>query len=92
MNETCFLIKLQDMTLRVRKEDFGCIVFDSNDVYAEGNKTVFEVLKLMRHGLAENEIVSEIAGNYGLPAALIAKDIEELFSKFKSLGWDMERE
>lgn len=93
MNETgseaaSFLIPLENVTLRVRKEDFGCIVFDSNDIYVEGNKTVYEVLKFLQQNLPQHEVATQLANKYRLPAAFIKKDIQELFLKFKSLGWE----
>lgn len=74
-------------TLRVRKEDFGCIIFDSANIYIEGNNTVFEIVELITEGKSYKEIIRGLCSRYSMPEEMIAGDLDEFLDKAHKLGW-----
>lgn len=77
--------KSNNIIVRVREEDFGCIVF-SGDFYAEGNKSVFQIFSMVQQGLKKTEIVRCLAKEYSLPEYFIAEDLEKFLNTLAPFG------
>jgi hypothetical protein len=87
MSERLIVLRQNNRTLRVRKEDFGCVIFDSDNIYVEGNETVYEILRQISMGKQYDEIVTYICSEYGMHREMVESDIREFFSDANMLGW-----
>ncbi len=84
-------IKTGDKVLRVRKEDFGCIIFD-RAVYVEGNESVYKVLELLAEEKKPEEIIEILAEREHVSVEDIREDVWSTFKMFNDLGWFCEYE
>ncbi|KYK27916.1 MAG: PqqD family protein [Theionarchaea archaeon] len=84
-------VKTGDKVLRVRKEEFGCIIFDRN-VYVEGNESVYMVLELLAEEKTPQEIIEILAERENVPAEEMREDVWSILKMFNELGWFCEYE
>lgn len=84
-------VKTGDKVLRVRKEDFGCIIFDRN-VYVEGNESVYMVLELLAEEKTPQEIIDILAERERVPVDEMREDVWSTLKMFNELGWFCEYE
>ena len=95
MSDRCVVLHHGPTAVRVRREPFGCVMFDSPGVFVEGNETVWEVVECIAGGFTYDELVLRFAESYCLPLAMIDRDLRELFQDFRRYGWltnfDIER-
>jgi hypothetical protein len=70
--------------VKVRDEKFGSVVFETlkEKVYVS-NKTGSDILKLLREGKNEVEIVSELTKNYNCDPSAIETDVKEYITCLK---------
>ncbi len=87
MSDRCVVLHHGPTTVRVRREPFGCVMFDPQGMFVEGNQTVWEVAECIASGFAYDELVIHFAESYCLPPAMIDKDLKELFQDFRKYGW-----
>ncbi len=71
----------------MRQESFGCLLFDSNGLFLEGNSTVWEVAECIAGGYSYDELVNHFVEYYSLPPERINSDLQELFLEFQQFGW-----
>lgn len=86
-----FAIKTGDRTIKVRKEDFGCIILD-RQLYVEGNETVFDVLELFSQGKTIPETIQILSEREKIPLEEVKEDVLSLMEMFKDLGWFLDME
>lgn len=84
-------IKTGEKVLRVRKEDFGCIIFD-RAVYVEGNESVYAVLELLAEEKTPEEIIDTLSEREGIPRDEMREDVWSTLKMFNELGWFCEYE
>ncbi|MCP4718444.1 MAG: hypothetical protein GY860_03215 [Desulfobacteraceae bacterium] len=87
MSEKCVVLRHGPTTIRVRQESFGCLLFDSNGLFLEGNDTVWEVAERIAAGYSYDELVNHFVEYYSLPLKMIDSDLFELFRKLHQYGW-----
>lgn len=87
MDDKCLILHYGPTPLRVRKERFGCIMFDTNGVFVEGNQTAWEVLECIDRGFNYKELVYYLSESYCMPLEMINKDLNNLFLDFIKYGW-----
>lgn len=84
-------VKTGDKVLRVRKEEFGCIIFDRN-VYVEGNESVYMVLELLAEEKTPQEIIEILAERENVSKEEMREDVWSILKMFNELGWFCEYE
>ncbi len=87
MTNKCLVLNCRHTTLRVRRHQVGCVIFDSEGLLIEGNEPVWEIMERMARGFTYSELVLYFSTSFGLPPAMIHKDLNELFGNFQKYGW-----
>lgn len=81
------MIKNGGKTLRIRKESFGCSIYDSSQIYAEGNHVIYDFLKGISEAKGIKVIINDIAKKYNVESQKLAEDFIDFFQQAKELGW-----
>lgn len=87
MSNECVILRHGPTAVRVRREPFGCVMFDSHGTFVEGNETVWEMIECIARGFTYDEVVLHFAESYRLPCEMIDRDFRELFRNFRKFGW-----
>jgi len=87
MKNEVFFLERKKKVLRIKSDDNGCLIFDADGNMSEGNKMAFKILKHMAKGKNHNQISEDISVEYNIPSTMVLKDINDLDSMMKELGW-----
>jgi hypothetical protein len=79
-----FVIKDNENSFRVRKEEEGCSIFGPRN-FIEGNNSLFEVLEVI-HELGLEKGILELKKRYSSESVQIDNDLLELASNFLEQG------
>lgn len=81
-----FELQSNGKLLRVRKEDFGCIIFaDGQSI--EGNAITFEVLRILAEVKTLDKLLAALESTYQVTYEVLVRDLHDLFASMQALGW-----
>ncbi|AZR74543.1 hypothetical protein BBF96_14800 [Anoxybacter fermentans] len=81
------VLKTNGDILRIRKESFGCVIFN-RDRYVEGNETaykIFETLEKVNYNV--DQLIQTLLREYQVEENVLIKDLINFFDKFQQVGW-----
>lgn len=78
MDIDILVMRFSANTIRIKHDNNGCIIFDSNGNLVRADSTTWEILKMLNDGMQLNSIIVYLSGKYRMPILRIEKDAGDL--------------